>query len=108
MDHPKIVYAMSRCGDVSRRDPYTFAAAGVHRRSMGSTRRRRALPSPLERDLDRIRLVGLERLLAVASAGLEVLPELASVIAAASRTGAGVDALRAMAIRAVVSQALED
>jgi hypothetical protein len=80
---------------------------------MGSTRRRRALPSPLERDLDRIRLAGLERVSAVASAGLEVLPELASVVAAADRIGAGVDAaegpaLRAMAIRAVVSQALAD
>ena len=83
---------------------------------MGSaiaTRRRRGLPSPLERDLDRVRLAGLERVSAVAAAGLEVLPELASVIAAADRIGAGVDAaegsaLRAMAIRAVVTQALED
>lgn len=80
---------------------------------MGTTRRRRALPSPLERDLDRIRLAGLERVSAVASAGLEVLPELASVLGAADRIGAGVDAaegsaLRAMAIRAVVTQALED
>src|SRR4051812_36365102 len=78
-----------------------------------ATRRRRGLPSPLERDLDRIRLSGLERVSAVAAAGLEVLPELASVVAAADRIGAGVDAaegsaLRAMAIRAVVSQALED
>src|SRR3954469_22428092 len=78
-----------------------------------ATRRRRGLPSPLERDLDRVRLSGLERVSAVAAAGLEVLPELASVVAAADRIGAGVDAaegsaLRAMAIRAVVSQALED
>src|SRR3954469_17511780 len=78
-----------------------------------ATRRRRGLPSPPERDLDRVRLSGLERVSAVAAAGLEVLPELASVVAAADRIGAGVDAaegsaLRAMAIRAVVSQALED
>ncbi len=82
-------------------------------RIVGGTRRRRGLPSPLERDLDRLRLAGLDRVATVAGEGLEVLPELGSVVAAADRLGGGVDAaegpaLRAMAIRAVVAQALAD
>jgi hypothetical protein len=80
---------------------------------VGGTRRRRGLGSPLERDLDRIRLAGLDRVATVAGAGLEVLGELGAVAGAAERLAGGVDAaegpaLRAMAIRAVLEQALED
>ncbi len=80
---------------------------------MGTTRRRRGLPSPLERDLDRVRLAGLDRVATIAGTGLEVLPDLGCVLAAADRLAGSADAaegpaLRAMAIRAVVSQALQD
>jgi hypothetical protein len=75
--------------------------------------RRRGLGSPLERDLDRVRLAGLDRVATVARGGLEVLGELAAVTVTAERLAGGADAaegpaLRAMAIRAVVEQALKD
>jgi hypothetical protein len=78
---------------------------------VGGTRRRRGLGSPLERDLDRIRLAGLDRVASVVEMGLEVLPDLDCVAAAAERLAGSADvaegpALRALAIRTVVSQAL--
>jgi hypothetical protein len=80
---------------------------------MGDGRRRRGLSNPLERDLDRVRLVGVDRVATIAEAGLEVLPDLGCVLAALDRLAgttpvAEGPALRAMAIRAVVAQALQD
>ena len=69
--------------------------------------------NPLQRDLDRIRLAGLERIAAITAAGLEALPHLTSVEAAADRLSSGVDertdphSIRAMAIKAVVLEALD-
>jgi hypothetical protein len=75
-----------------------------------ATRRRQRLSNPLQRDLDRIRLAGLDRLAGLA---LEALPHLECVAAAADRATAGLlaadpDAVRAMAVRAVLLEALEE
>jgi hypothetical protein len=70
--------------------------------------------NPLQRDLDRIRLAGLERIAAITAAGLEALPRLSAVEATADRLRAGVDertdpqSIRAMAVKEVVLEALDD
>jgi hypothetical protein len=72
-------------------------------------RQRRGLANPLQRDLDRVRLAGMDRL---ATLSLEALPGLDCVAATAAALGVDAAAapgtVRAMAVREVLLEALDD